>query len=180
MRFYYLSNRIFDFPKIIFFCFFLSSCGKIYFPLGIENISREARSNNQEITNVEIIPMTYQSIRNSNADPYSKILLKTKNLDGPATDVSARDFLTEKFPVNSNPGPYLLDVGDILTMTFLPPLDTARNISGQAFDLAVDNDGLVNVLQIGRFQARGKSVFELEDLIYPKFYLRKILTSLVG
>lgn len=162
----------------IFIYFVPSSCGKIYFPLEMDTISRSERSEKQEKTKVTIIPMTKIAIKSANLDPYPRLLLDSKNRGKPAKKTLLKERLIENYPPETDPGPYLVGIGDVLKITFFgTPLVPSQSQTGVSFRLYVNEDGLINILQLGRVRAEGKTLSELEDLIYERLLQQEANTN---
>ena len=144
-----------------------SACGRIYFPIELKTISRPDRSEKQQDSNVVIVPMTTKNIKLANRVPYKRYIIEAGDLKEPAKLVPAELALVEKYPVNTDPGPYLIGVGDVLGYEELPDGSGTQN-AGVTRRLKVNEDGLINFFQLGRIKAEGKTLTELEDLIYKK------------
>lgn len=146
---------------------FLTACGKIYFPIELKTISRSDRSEKQQDNNVVIVPMTAKNIKLANSAPYKRFIIEAGDLKEPAKLVPADDALVEKYPTVNDPGPYLIGIGDVLGYEELAGISGTQN-ARVARTLVVNEDGLINFFQLGRIRAEGKTLTELEDLIYKK------------
>ncbi len=144
----------------------ISSCGRVYFPIELKTISRSDRSEKQEDINVVVVPMTFKNIKSANKTPYKRFIVEAGDLKEPAKLVSAEFALLEKHPTVNNPGPYLIGVGDVIEYEEL--VNTVTQNVRASRRLAVNEDGLINFFQLGRINAEGKTLSELEDLIYKK------------
>lgn len=146
----------------------LSSCGRVYFPIELRTISRTDRSAKQENSEVKIIPMTTVSIKDSNSHPYKRRIIEAGDLSEPASLVSINDALIEKFPIKNDPGPYLLGIGDVLTVS-----EMSTNSSGSRYilsrDIVINEEGSINLIGLGRINARGLTLSQLEDYIFKKY-----------
>ena len=144
-----------------------SGCGRIYFPIELKTVSRSDRSEKQEDSNVVIIPMTAKNIKLANSGPYNRYIIEAGDLEKPAKLVPSEAALVEKIPSFNDPGPYLLGIGDVIG--YEEAIDISNTQASRvARELIVNEDGLINFFQLGRIKAEGKTLSELEDLIYKK------------
>ncbi len=144
-----------------------SACGRVYFPIELKTISRSDRSEKQQDSNVVIVPMTTNNIKLANSAPYKRYIIEAGDLKEPAKLVPTEVALVEKHPTNNYPGPYLIGIGDVLAYEELVPGAEGLN-TRVTRNLTVNEDGLINFFQLGRLNAEGKTLTELEDLIYKK------------
>ena len=147
--------------------FSFSACGRVYFPIELKTISRSDRSEKQQDSNVVIVPMTTKNIKLANSAPYKRYIIEAGDLKEPAKLVPAEIALVEKYPTVNDPGPYLIGIGDVIAYEELITGTGGQN-SRVTRSLAVNEDGLINFFQLGRIRAEGKTLTELEDLIYKK------------
>lgn len=153
--------------SLLSICLFLVSCGKVYFPIELKTISRSDRSEKQEEIKVLIVPMTSRSIRVANRTPYERQIVEAGDLKKPANFVSAEQAIKENYPSINDPGPYLIGVADLLGYEEL--IGVSGNEQARITrTLLVNEDGFINFFQLGRIRAEGKTIPELEDLIYTK------------
>ena len=148
------------------------SCGRIYFPVELDASSRSERSQKQKNPDISIVPMTTQTIKIANKQPYNDYI-PIAIVEKVKVNISEKDLLNENFPSNNDPGPYLVGVGDVLTINFL-----ASNGNSNPINLFVDSSGLINILQLGRIRAEA-NLSKLEDLIYKQFLQRDISLNFV-
>ena len=146
-------------------CF--SACGRIYFPIELETMSRSDRSEKQQNSKVVIVPMTTKNIKLANSAPYKRYIIEAGDLKEPAKWVPVETALVERHPIVNNPGPYLIGVGDVIGYEELIGSAGTQNVRVTR-RLAVNEDGLINFFQLGRIRAEDKTLTELEDLIYKK------------
>ena len=144
-----------------------SACGRVYFPIELKTISRSDRSDKQQDSNVVIVPMTTKNIKLANSAPYKRFIIEAGDLKEPARLVPTELALVEKHPIINDPGPYLIGIGDVLAYEELVE-GTGGQSSRVTRNLTVNEDGLINFFQLGRINAEGKTLTELEDLIYKK------------
>ena len=143
------------------------SCGRVYFPIELKTISRSDRSEKQQNSNVVIVPMTTKNIKLANNVPYKRYIIEAGDLEEPARFIPAEVALVEKYPTVNDPGPYLIGVGDTLGYEELLGSSGTQN-ARVTRSLIVNENGLINFFQLGRISAEGKTLSELEDLIYKK------------
>ena len=162
-----LTGYVYKAVICLFIIYTFVSCGRIYFPIELETISRSDRSEKQEENEVNVIPMTSKSISLANKTPYQRHIIEAGNLEEPAKFVPAKLALIENFPLRNDPGPYLIGVGDVIGYEEL--IDRGGSVATSITrQLTVNDDGLINFFQLGRIKALDKTLSELEDLIYKK------------
>ena len=144
-----------------------SACGRVYFPIELKTISRSDRSDKQQDSNVVIVPMTTKNIELANSAPYKRYIIEAGDLKEPAKLVPTEVALVEKNPTNNDPGPYLIGIGDVIAYEELVDGFSGQNATVTR-SLTVNEDGLINFFQLGRIKAEGRTLTELEDLIYKK------------
>ena len=145
-----------------------SACGKLYFPIELKTISRSDRSEKQQDSVVVVVPMTTKNIKLANSVPYKRYIIEAGNLNEPAKLVPAEVALKEKYPRVNDPGPYLIGKGDVIGYEELTGRSSTQNSTVITRSLTVNEDGLINFFQLGRIKSEGKTLSELEDLIYKK------------
>ncbi len=152
---------------LIVFVVFLQSCGKAYFPIELKTASRSERGLGQQNLAVELISLTEETVTKANLTPYIRRVVKAGDLNMPARVIPVSQALKENFPIDNDPGPYVLGVGDELTYT---QIVTAQNgaVSLVARKLFVSDDGFINIYEIGKVKAEGFTQAQLEDRIYRK------------
>ena len=147
-----------------------SACGRIYFPIELKTISRLDRSEKQQDSNVVIVPMTTKNIKSANSAPYKRYIIEAGDLKEPAKLVPAEVALVERYPTDNDPGPYLIGIGDVIAYENIIGGSGIGNtqITSATRSLIVNEDGMINFFQLGRIKAEGKTISELEDLVYKK------------
>ena len=145
----------------------ISACGRVYFPIELKTISRSDRSEKQQDNKVVIVPMTTKNMKLANSAPYERYIIEAGNSKEPAKLVAADTALVERYPTVNDPGPYLIGIGDVIGY------EEAVGLSGSQASritrlLEVNEDGLINFFQLGRIKAEGKTLSDLEDLIFKK------------
>ena len=146
---------------------FFSSCGRVYFPIELKTISRSDRSEKQHDSNVVIVPMTIKNIKLANSTPYKRYIIEAGDLKEPARLVAAESTLVERLPIVNDPGPYLIGIGDVIGYEEALGVSVTQ-ASRVTRLLEVNEDGLINFFQLGRIKTEGKTLSDLEDLIFKK------------
>ena len=150
-----------------------SACGRVYFPIELKTISRSDRSENQQDSNVVIVPMTTKNIKLANSAQHKHYIIEAGDLKSRKID-SADLALVEKYPTDNDPGPYLIGVGDVIGYEELIGRLGTKTL-GNA-ESSVNEDGLINFFQLGRIRAESKTLTELEDFVTKK-WLRQVETQ---
>ena len=162
-----LIKRVLIFLVMLIGLLSFSACGRVYFPIELKTISRSDRSERQQDSNVVVVPMTTKNIKLANSAPYKRYIIEAGDLKEPAKLVPTEVALVEKHPTINDPGPYLIGIGDVLAYEELVGGTGGQN-ARVTRSLIVNEDGLINFFQLGRINAEGKTLTELEDLIYKK------------
>ena len=149
---------------IIILAFLLSSCGRVYFPIELQTISRSDRLEQQENIDVKIVPMTTAAIKKANLFPYKRRVIDAGDLKRPARLVDVEKALVELYPTNNSPGPYIIGVGDVITLNEINT-NSQGTRAFNALDLVVDEKGFINVFGLGQLKASGLTLSDLEDYI---------------
>ena len=164
---YSLIKGVIELSLISIFLLHFSGCGRVYFPIELETIPRSDRAEKQQKSDIIVIPMTVNNIKKANSSPYERHIIEAGDLEEPAKFIPASLALVENFPKNNDPGPYLIGVGDVLGYEEL--IGERGSIATKIIrNLTVNEDGLINFFQLGRIKAEGRTLSELEDLIYKK------------
>ena len=167
----------------------IANCGTIYIPQILPEARGVGRSVGQENISVNIIPVTYQSLKLANTEPYVRRVVDASDLNQPAKLVSVEEAIDEKLPPSVSRTPYTLGVSDELLITQSLNVrvlsqdgneETKTGVTSRSIKIA--DDGFVSILGIGRLRLEGLTQFEAEDLIYqtyvknekkPEFKLQK-------
>ena len=142
----------------------LSSCGRVYFPIELQTISRSDRLEQQENIDVKIVPMTTASIRRANLFPYKRRVIEAGDLKRPARLVDVENALVENYPIDNNPGPYIIGIGDVITLNEINT-NSQGTRSFNSLDLVVDEKGFIHVFGLGQLKASGLTLSDLEDYL---------------
>ena len=111
---FWSMKRPFIFLVMVILGLNFSACGRVYFPIELKTISRSDRSEKQEDSSVVIVPMTAKNIKLANSAPYKRYIIEAGDLKKPAKLVPADLALVKKYPINNDPGPCLIGIGDVL------------------------------------------------------------------
>ena len=184
--FYILVNNKRKLFGLLTITLLMGNCGTLYIPQVLPEARGVGKSVGQEDISVSIIPVTEESLKIANAQPYIRRVIDASDLNQAAKLVSVEDAIKEKLPPSVvNRSPYTLGVGDELLITQRLNI---QNIT-QDFDqtesegttsslttrsIKIADDGFVSILGIGRLQLEGLTQFEAEDLIFQA-YVRKII-----
>ncbi len=147
----------------------LSQCGRAYFPMELKTESRSERSKGQDETVVELVAMNTKTISAANRVKYKRRVIDGSDLTKPARIISEAEALIENLPANNNPGPYVIGLGDQFSFSQLFVDEVSMDSEFVTRKIAVADDGYINLFEIGRVKAIGKTQAEIEDLIYQKF-----------
>ena len=166
----------------------LSNCGTLYIPQILPEARGVGKSTGQEQISVRIIPVTHQSLKIANAQPYIRRVIDASDLNQPAKLVSVEDAIGEKLPPSGGRSSYTLGVSDELQITQLFNVqdltegeseytedvgeDTKPSVTMRSIKIA--DDGFVSILGIGRIQLEGLTQFEAEDLLYQAYVKNEI------
>lgn len=161
---WYAILKHFKWNFVIILSLVLSSCGRVYFPIELQTISRSDRLEQQENSDVKIVPMTTASIKNANLFPYKRRVIEAGDLKRPARLVDVEKALVENYPTNNNPGPYIIGVGDVITLNEINT-NSQGTRSFNTLDLVVDEKGFIHVFGLGQLKASGLTLSDLEDYI---------------
>ena len=101
----------------VFVCVQMMACGQVYFPIELNTTSRSDRTQKQEKLTLEILPLNSDEIKKANYDPYKRRVIVANNHAKPAKLIEAEKAIFEKTPEKITPGPYLIGIGDILTLS---------------------------------------------------------------
>ena len=145
----------------------LISCGRAYFPIELKTVSRAERNKNQELPDIQIIPLTTEEINKANKVPYKRRVIDAGDLKKPAKILSADRALIEKFPSLNDPGPYKIGVGDVISYGQVTIDDKGAKSIFSTLS-TVQPDGSINLIEVGRINVLGLTQLQLEDLIFKK------------
>ena len=183
----YLSSKVTLIIKVTLIAFYLTSCGKAYFPMELSTISRQDRKKAQEVVEVDIVPMSRKAVLKANKYPYIRQVVLSGDLKKPAQFVDSSYALTETLPSEEDPGPYVVGVGDkLLFYTKGTSINNVIQSVGESppREIVVGDRGSIYILEIGKIRAVGLSQSQLEDIIYKRLieegFLGRFEMSLTG
>ena len=143
------------------------ACGQAFFPIELNVKSRSERNDKQEKMLVELVPLTDSNTKRANRDPYKRRIIDAGNLEKPAKIIPEASALLEHFPTLNDPGPYLIGVGDLLTISKVYQTGTGLQ-SLIKREIVVKESGLINISEIGSVRAEGLTQSQLEDAVYQR------------
>ncbi len=170
----HLKSLLITFPLLILAVLIAQNCGRAYFPIELKLQDRNDRTKNQQEFNIKLIPLTDEAALKANKVVYSRRVIEAGDLMEPAKIVSASQVLNERIPLNNDPGPYKIGVGDVMVVA----MDNSimNGVKGDVFsrELIVSDDGFLNILNLGRIKANGLTQSELEDSIRKRIFERRL------
>ena len=161
----------------------LTACGTIY-------RSSSVQPGPQSGTNVRVVPMTAETVVQANRSPYQPKTLpavfsltagggSTQRgvgaLPDPTFEPEARPGnLALRVPAPANPGPYEIGVGDVVLLSTPSSGSTVEELSGllaaqnarQGY--TVQDDGSVNIPNVGRVRIAGLTIEDAEDVLFQR------------
>ncbi len=140
----------------------LTSCGQAFFPIELKTVSRSERLQNQENKDVRLVAMTEKTVIEANRDRYIRRVIDAGDLNRAARFIPVEKVIKEFLPVSTDPGLYKLGVGDVITFGQIF-FNNGRTLVTRKF--AVNEDGTVNIVSLGRIKVLGKTLSQLEDTI---------------
>ena len=94
--------------------------------------------------------------------------------EAPSTQESARQGLQLDPPPQANPGPYTIGVGDVVVLSTPSTQGTAAELSGllaaqnSRNGYTVQDDGSINIPDVGRVRLAGQTVDEAEAMLFQR------------
>ena len=158
------------------FIFFLSSCGTIYVPQTLPEGRGISRSEGQELIKIKLIPLTAKIIKIANEDNYERRVVDAGDLSRAAKLISVNQAINEKIPLNNDPGPYKIGIGDELTIS---QMINTKDETGLTKRIAtrkiyINDDGFATIIGIGRIQLEGQTQIKAEDLLYERLVKEEV------
>lgn len=161
----------------------LSSCGSVYRSSSVD-------AGIEDGTNVRVIKMTGETVVQANRSPYlprtlPAIFSQTAGLGSTQRGVGALPSPTFSFemppanvilraPSAVNPGPYTIGVGDVVLLSTPGTGSTVDELSGllaaqnSRQGYTVQDDGSVNIPNVGRVAISGLTVEQAEDRLFQR------------
>ncbi len=162
-----LVKKIVNTYSILSVLLAVTACGRVYFPVELKTIPRADRSEKQEESEVILMPMTSKNIKSANLTPYIRQIIEAGDLKEPAKLIPAEIAIVENYPINNDPGPYLIGIGDVIEYEEKVGGNGLRTAE-TSVSLTVNDNGFINFFQLGRLSAEGKTLSQVEDLMYKK------------
>lgn len=161
----------------------VSSCGTIYRAASVQPGPADG-------TNVRVVPMTAETVVQANRSPYQPRTLPAvfsltagggSGLRGagplpePTFDLEPRPGdLALRVPPAANPGPYQIGVGDVVLFSTPSSGSTVEELSGllaaqnSRQGYTVQDDGSVNIPNVGRVRIAGLTIEDAEDVLFQR------------
>ena len=153
--------------QFILISFFLSvlltNCGTFYFPFEFDAGKRSIRDQAQSPAKITVIPLTRQTAIKANKKKY-KSQIKFSTTRAQQVLVDKNNKIIDKYPPDHKPGPYILGPGDVFKITQIFQ-ETGENPVIFSRPIIIEDDGFINLIEIGRLKAEGLSKKELENKI---------------
>ena len=147
---------------LIFLC--VATCGRAYFPIEITNFSRADLKKGQENIEIELVPMGTETIKEANRVKYVRRVIKADDLTKPAVIVPFESLFKERLPNSTDPGPYKLGIGDVLSVATL----SVSGERGILRNISVSDEGTIKLFGFGKIRVEGLTQSELEDIIFRR------------
>lgn len=141
-------------------------------------------------TNVRVVPMTAETVVQANRSPYQPrtlpaIFSRTAGLGvnprgvgalpAPTFDSAAMPgTLSLQVPPAADPGPYLIGVGDVVLLSTPSGGSAVEELSGllaaqnSRQGYTVQDDGAVNIPNVGRVRIAGLTIEDAEDVLFQR------------
>ncbi len=162
--------------QFILISFFLSvlltNCGTFYFPFEFDAGKRSIRDQAQSSAKITIIPLTRQTAIKANKSEY-KSQIKFSTIRSKQVLVDKNNKVINSYPLDHKPGPYILGRGDVFEITQIFQ-KTGKDPVIFSRPIIIEDDGFINLIEIGRLKAEGLSKKELENKIKQRMSERFI------
>ena len=127
----------------------LVGCGVVYTPQNLPRQGRETLQNQAEVE-LTFIALDQAAVTKANRTEYKRRVIDGSNLNGPARLQPVSAALSSNWPVRAKPQPYLIGIGDTLTLTRF--VDSSKSSALTTQELRVSESGHVALLDVGREQ----------------------------
>ena len=125
----------------------LVGCGVVYTPQNLPRQGRETLQNQAEVE-LTFIALDQAAVTKANRTEYKRRVIDGSNLNGPARLQPVSAALSSNWPVRAKPQPYLIGIGDTLTLTRI--MDSSKSGALTTQELRVSESGHVTLLDVGR------------------------------
>ena len=127
----------------------LVGCGVVYTPQNLPRQGRETLQNQAEVE-LTFIALDQAAVTKANRTEYKRRVIDGSNLTGPARLQTESAALSSNWPATAKPQPYLIGIGDTLTLTRF--VDSSKSSALTTQELRVSESGHVALLDVGREQ----------------------------
>jgi len=127
----------------------LVGCGVVYTPQNLPRQGRETLQNQAEVE-LTFIALDQAAVTKANRTEYKRRVIDGSNLNGPARLQAESAALSSNWPGTAKPQPYLIGIGDTLTLTRF--VDSSKSSALTTQELRVSESGHVALLDVGREQ----------------------------
>ena len=127
----------------------LVGCGVVYTPQNLPLQGRETLQNQAEVE-LTFIALDQAAVTKANRTEYKRRVIDGSNLNGPARLQAESAALSSNWPATAKPQPYLIGIGDTLTLTRF--VDSSKSSALTTQELRVSESGHVALLDVGREQ----------------------------
>ena len=127
----------------------LVGCGVVYTPQNLPLQGRETLQNQAEVE-LTFIALDQAAVTKANRTEYKRRVIDGSNLTGPARLQTESAALSSNWPATAKPQPYLIGIGDTLTLTRF--VDSSKSSALTTQELRVSESGHVALLDVGREQ----------------------------
>lgn len=185
------GDMILRFLTLLFLVFAVSSCGTIYrSPRVVEKVDEDSA--------VRVVPINGETVVQANRSPYEPKTLpaifsytagdgsgrspRGAGLlpEAPSTQDATPGGLALRPPPPVNPGPYTIGVGDVVVLATPGGKTTVEELTGllaaqnarQGY--TVQDDGSVNIPDVGRVRIEGLTVDEAEAVLFQRLVENQI------
>lgn len=128
---------------------FLVGCGVVYTPQNLPRQGSETLQNQAEVE-LTFIALDQSAVTKANSTEYKRRVIDGSNLNGPARLQTESAALSSNWPATTKPQPYLIGIGDTLTLTRI--VDSSKSSELTTQELRVSESGHVTLLDVGREQ----------------------------
>ena len=125
----------------------LVGCGVVYTPQNLP-LQGSKTLKNQAKVELTFITIDQSAVTKANRTEYKRRVIDGSNLNGPARLQPVSAALSSNWPVRAKPQPYLIGIGDTLTLTRI--MDSSKSNALTTQELRVSESGHVTLLDVGR------------------------------
>ena len=182
----YFSSKVTLIIKETIKAFYLTSCGKAYFPMELSTISRQDRKKAREVVEVDIVPMSRKAVLKANKYPYIRQVVLSGDLKSPLNSLTPLMRLRKLFQAKKIRTICCRSWGQVIILHQGDKHQQCDTICRRKLprEIVVGDRGSIYILEIGKIRAVGLSQSQLEDIIYKRLieegFLGRFEMSLTG